>query len=241
MPSTIARRAHERIESPVLPRPVSIKQILAACQSPPQHDVTYCQTVCRKGSASENRLVPSKRLNLYPGSKFKGIQKCERSTYGVEVSIQHVDLERSFMCGYLNIEGLTDGHPLLTTFFEGEIIGSKHGFLTRKWNADEAVDRRHWEKFPAFNDIQDPFNADKFEYDVMNSDYIFMRWKEHFLVPDHRVRSIDGASFAGFYYVCYHVPTGHIKGYYYHQNSEWFQELRLDHISEKAFSSFEFR
>ena len=29
-----------------------------------------------------------------------------------------------------------------------------------------------------------------------------MRWKERFLVPDHRVRSITGASFAGFYYVC---------------------------------------
>lgn len=29
-----------------------------------------------------------------------------------------------------------------------------------------------------------------------------MRWKERFLVPDHRIRSINGASYAGFYYVC---------------------------------------
>ena len=29
-----------------------------------------------------------------------------------------------------------------------------------------------------------------------------MRWKERFLVPDHRVGNISGASFAGFYYMC---------------------------------------
>lgn len=29
-----------------------------------------------------------------------------------------------------------------------------------------------------------------------------MRWKERFLVPDHRVKSINGASYAGFYYIC---------------------------------------
>jgi hypothetical protein len=27
--------------------------------------------------------------------------------------------------------------------------------------------------------------------------YAFMRWKEQFLVPDHKVRDISGASFAG--------------------------------------------
>lgn len=29
-----------------------------------------------------------------------------------------------------------------------------------------------------------------------------MRWKERFLVPDHRVGNISGAGFAGFYYMC---------------------------------------
>lgn len=28
-----------------------------------------------------------------------------------------------------------------------------------------------------------------------------MRWKEQFLVPDHHVSHINGASFAGFYYI----------------------------------------
>lgn len=30
-----------------------------------------------------------------------------------------------------------------------------------------------------------------------NGGCVFMRWKERFLVPDHRVRDINGASFAG--------------------------------------------
>lgn len=32
----------------------------------------------------------------------------------------------------------------MTTFFDGEIISAKYPFLTRKWDADEDVDRKHW-------------------------------------------------------------------------------------------------
>jgi hypothetical protein len=49
-----------------------------------------------------------------------------------------------------------------------------------------------------------------------------MRWKERFLVPDHRVNNVDGASFAGFYYICYQRSTNEIKGFYfYFNNHEW--------------------
>jgi hypothetical protein len=61
---------------------------------------------------------------------------------------------------------------------------------------------------------------DGFVYDFHNKDFIFMRWKEHFLVPDHRVRTINGASFAGFYYICYQLSTGVITGFYFHKSSE---------------------
>ena len=57
---------------------------------------------------------------------------------------QHVDLESSYLCGYLKIKGLTEEYPTLTTFFDGEIISKKHPFLTRKWDADEDVDKKHW-------------------------------------------------------------------------------------------------
>jgi len=55
-----------------------------------------------------------------------------------------VDLAESFLCGYLRINGLTEEYPELTTYFEAEIIGPKHSFLTRKWDADELIDEEHW-------------------------------------------------------------------------------------------------
>ena len=56
--------------------------------------------------------------------------------------------------------------------------------------------------------------------DVAQQEHIFMRWKERFLVPDHRVRSIVGASFEGFYYICFDVLRGNMNGIYYHPKSE---------------------
>ena len=53
-------------------------------------------------------------------------------------------MQTSYLCGYLKIKGLTEEYPTLTTFFDGEIISEKHPFLTRKWDADEEVDRKHW-------------------------------------------------------------------------------------------------
>lgn len=49
---------------------------------------------------------------------------------------------------------------------------------------------------------------------------IFMRWKEYFLVPDHRVKTINGASFEGFYYICFNQASGTITGIYFHAKSE---------------------
>ena len=113
--------------------------------------------------------------------------------------LQHVDYENSTICGYLKIQGLTDvgyllqimkiivarvsslclqEYPTLTTFFEGEIISERYPFLTRKWDASEEVDRKHWGKFPTFEPYLKTFNADDFSYDKLKqSDEVFMRWK----------------------------------------------------------------
>ena len=167
---------------------------------------------------------------------------------------------------------LTDTHPILTTYFEGEIIGTKHTFRTRRWGADDTVDLSHWEKFNAFRyylrrarqrlglyEDYTPLydrpvamresNATRVDNpmttirrnpslkcdkgvtpgdmlaavdvgDVANQPYIFMRWKEQFLVPDHRVKNLTGASFEGFYYICFDQLKGDIKGYYFHPKSE---------------------
>ena len=171
-----------------------------------------------------------------------------------------MDEENAYLCGYLKIKNLTDEYPEMVTFFDGEIISDKHPFLTRKWDADEDVDKKHWVgryktvgkdiifenntnflqgKFLAFCQYSKNFNSDSFNYEELKkTDYVFMRWKEHFLVPDHTIKvinadtsmpifmiysnqDINGASFAGFYYICFQKSTSSIEGYYFHRNSEW--------------------
>nr|XP_057905015.1 uncharacterized protein LOC131103094 isoform X2 [Doryrhamphus excisus] len=179
---------------------------------------------------------------LYSGSQFRGYQKSKGNSYDVDVVLQHVTPEDSYLCGYLKIRGLTEEYPTLTTFFAGEIISRKRPFLTRKWDADEDVDRKHWGKFQPFYKFAKSFNSDDFDYEALeHSDYVFMRWKEQFLVPDHTIKDISGASFAGFYYICFQKSTATIEGYYYHRSSEWYQSLNLNHIQEHSMPIYEFR
>ena len=63
----------------------------------------------------------------------------EKSEHFILNFFKHVDMENSYLCGYLKIKGLTEEYPTLTTFFDGEIISAKYPFLTRKWDADEDV------------------------------------------------------------------------------------------------------
>ena len=62
----------------------------------------------------------------------------------VEVQIDYINWEQSYICGCLNIFGLTETDPSITTFFNGEIIGNSFPFLTRKWDASFEVDEKHW-------------------------------------------------------------------------------------------------
>lgn len=242
---------------------------------------------------------------LYPGATFQGTQKSGRNSYDVNVTVVDVDFTSSFLCGYLRIRGLTDDWPELTTYFDAEIIGSQHGFLTQNWGATEQEDMVHWSRFPAFRHVKNELKKPYLTMPDRDRGAVFMRWKERFLVPDHRVQDINGASFAGFYYVCVdfnpttsppsnarvtsqqvpltpesesmdspfshslkqetvrrarcdssfrqtsgrapsintrpHAPTATMSGFYYHQNSEPYQQLSLSHVRERASSSFEFR
>jgi hypothetical protein len=194
---------------------------------------------------SQVRVIPSSPSSfLRPGSRFTGTQQSERQRYDVKVEIKHVDLRESFLCGYLKIQGalekhtfleillydantgrigLTEEHPTLTTYFEGEIIGPKYGFITQhpNWGATDKIDLSHWAKFPAFRPFQKQARkGGHVPGDMAGRECIFMRWKEHFLVPDHRVRTIIGASFEGFYYICFNQMRGEISGIYFHSRSE---------------------
>ena len=119
--------------------------------------------------------------------------------------------------------GLTPDHPTLTTYFEGEIIGPKYTFQTRhtSWGATDKTDMQHWARFPAWRPLAKQAKKPDFHYkNSAQRENIFMRWKESFLVPDHRVREILGASFEGFYYICFNQVTGNVSGIYFHARSE---------------------
>ena len=129
---------------------------------------------------------------------------------------------------YANCEplclGLTDTHPELTTYFEGEIIGPQYTFLTKhpQWGANDKTDIQHWKKFDeAFKPYAKHAPKGQVQIkDVAQNDNIFMRWKEQFLVPNHRVKTINGASFEGFYYICFNQLQGKVEGIYFHSKSE---------------------
>lgn len=130
----------------------------------------------------------------------------------IPLTIQDVSFASSTLSGYLSISHLTDSHPHLTTFFTGEIIGPRYGFITGpRFSATEHDDMRHWGRFEQFRRpstrsdmvrpdllFRDP-QPDRTRGEVKGKerDFVFLRIKERFLVPDHRVRDISGASFAG--------------------------------------------
>ncbi|KAI9766079.1 MAG: hypothetical protein M1840_006786 [Geoglossum simile] len=197
---------------------------------------------------SNIRLFPNYSSSfLRAGSKFRGTQQSDRQVYDVQVELKHVDMGESFLCGYLRIQGLTEDHPTLTTYFEGEMIGTKYKFRTqnKEWGSTEKVDNQHWNRFPAYLPLAK--RAGKSDFSCKNfakREHIFMRWKEYFLVPDHRVRTISGASFEGFYYICFNQVTGDVSGIYFHSKSEnnRYQQLELKRIDDRGcFGAMEFR
>ncbi|KAI1817891.1 hypothetical protein GGS20DRAFT_460365 [Poronia punctata] len=198
---------------------------------------------------SNIRIFPTSPSSyLRPRSRFTGTQASERQVYDVQVEIKYVDLRESFLCGYLKIQGLTEDNPTLTTYFEGEIIGNQYDFVTRHkgWGATEKVDLNHWSKFAAFRKYSKAMQKGG-RVKIPNfsqCENIFMRWKEHFLVPDHRVTSLNGASFEGFYYICFNQIKGSVSGIYFHHKSEHFQQLELNYVKDNGCfrnSAIEFR
>ncbi|CAE7207872.1 unnamed protein product [Rhizoctonia solani] len=189
---------------------------LTSPHSPPPSDREPPRDTHRSRSATLSQPDPYAdvtrlRLNntrqdcLYPGAQFVGIQKSGRNSYNVSVTIVNVDFPGSTLCGYLTIENLTDDHPQLTTYFDAEIIGPKYGFLTQSYSASEMDDMTHWGRFDSFRAIKSEMRRPGLtirQKTLSERGFVFMRWKERFLVPEHQVRGIRGASYDGFYYVC---------------------------------------
>ncbi|ODV92274.1 hypothetical protein CANCADRAFT_30482 [Tortispora caseinolytica NRRL Y-17796] len=198
-----------------------------------------------------DELSPS-RLRTYSscsllraGNVFAGTQQSGNTTHEVHVVIKHVDLAQSFMCGYLTIQGLTAEFDTLTTYFEAQIISEKYSFYTNQkdWGADSSIDITHWGRFPSWRLLhKDAIQRSYVHKNFDQKKYIYMRWKECFLVPDHTLHNIPGASFAGFYYICFNQEAGTFSGLYYHKDSEKYQQLELGHRPDHGVSfAYEFR
>lgn len=183
-----------------------------------------------------SRIESSRAGALYAGSRFVGEQTNRGDAHQVSVEILDVNLSQSRLSGYLHIVGLTEECVELTTYFEAEIIGPRYHYITAKWDSDSTIDTQHWRKFPALNttDITKPQDT------MIVDDYMFMRWKEYFLVPDHKM-VVSGASFSGFYYMSYDVQEREFSGFYYSQHSAMYQRLNLSHVTDRSFASYEFR
>ncbi|ODQ81950.1 hypothetical protein BABINDRAFT_160167 [Babjeviella inositovora NRRL Y-12698] len=201
---------------------------------------------------------------LKANSTFMGSQQSRQSAYEVSVLFKQVDLSQNCLSGYLSISGLTEGYPEIITYFEAEIIGCRTNereapvsFLTNRheeWGSSDRVDIQHWLKFPSFmNLIQSHFDVDidtsgesvtpemitqlverMSAGDIFDENIIYMRWKEKFLVPDAKITDITGASFSGFYYVCFDQRNGSISGLYFHKTTDSFQQLELSHIPDRG-------
>jgi hypothetical protein len=59
----------------------------------------------------------------------------------------------------------------------------------------------HWQRFPAFRHVKHELKKPHLTMNDRDRGAVFMRWKERFLVPDHRVQDINGASFAGWFLI----------------------------------------
>ncbi|KAJ2302217.1 hypothetical protein IWW55_003521, partial [Coemansia sp. RSA 2706] len=184
---------------------------------------------------------PTPCHDLYSGSRFSGTQSNGMRSYIVTVSLKYVDMGVPELCGHFTICGLTSELPKLTTFFDAQVIGTGgHSFITNQWDASIDTDRTHWNFFAAFRPYRSRFDCRDFTYRLTPTDrYVFMRWKERFVVPNYKLSRINGASYEGFYYVCYDRDEGSITGYYFHKDSDHYQCLKLTHTRQTSFSHFE--
>lgn len=158
------------------------------------------------------------------------------------MELKYVDLDRAYLNGYLKIKGLTETNPEIITFFESDIVSEHYSFFTSDSDlgSSDEIDIQHWSKFANWKETLPTKKILSKNYIHKNFDkkkFMYMRWKEKFLVPDAKVDNIEGASFAGFYYINFNQETGDINGLYYHKSSEKFQQLELSYVPNYGVTS----
>lgn len=228
-----------------------------------------------------NRIPSFNSIYLQPNAQFIGEQQSGKSSFHIKVEFKTVDLFNSVVTGFLQISGLTDENSEITTYFKGEIINNplhsfkwrntnsntyeepsvqKYSFITenKQWGSFAKNDFEHWKKLTQsttfLSDDKLIKRLEKVQRGEEDDQYIYMRWKEEFLLPDSRIKQITGASFEGFYYIVLNIGgysnnsndlskkynglmPGGISGLYYHKSSEKFQSLSLRHVDNHVVDS----
>lgn len=238
-----------------------------------------------------NHIPQFENAYLHPNAQFIGEQQSGKSRFHIKVEFKTVDLINSAITGFLQISGLTEEHSEIITCFKGEIINNplykykwksnknsfydpqikNYSFITENkyWGSFPKNDFEHWKKLTNCSDLDDEQlkqRLNRIQQGQEDNQFIYMRWKEEFLLPDSRVKQISGASFEGFYYIVLNVggyPStdnsmsrngsleclrfsnnivpGSISGLYYHKSSEKFQSLSLRYVADHGVSNnFEF-
>ncbi|CAA92267.2 Vid24 family cytoplasmic vesicle protein [Schizosaccharomyces pombe] len=189
---------------------------------------------------------------LRNGAKFQGKQKgVSSSTLEVHVTILHVNLAKSMLCGFIHVSYTSPNNTSLTTYFEAEIIGNRFTFETKwpEWGASEEIDNRHWKRLGALksNGKDIPLRLIQ-PYDPLSRETVYMRWKELAMLDktvdyqNHNQSFPFGISYEGFYYISFSQSTGKIKGYYYHHSEpEKVLFLELNPIIDRTFPVIEFQ
>lgn len=201
-----------------------------------------------------NFLRPRMEFTGYQISGYKKYQVVV-NLKTVDLPLDGMSSLSPHITGFLTIRGLTNQHPEITTYFEAFAVTYKDlGFLSSSWSKDpvmnaykanDQTDLEHWLNFPSFKQVMlnkdvdassgsIPTLNDVIEGtcecncgDYLGERFVFMRWKEKFLVPNALIDGVEGASYDGFYYIVHDQVTGNIQGFYYHQDAEKFQQLEL--------------
>lgn len=114
----------------------------------------------------------------------------------------------------------------IKTYFESVIFD--------KYVEDKILveDFLYWEMFPEW----------RFDTGIDETDYLFIKIKELFILPDPLVKTVNGASIDGFYYCCYYKKLDCFKGHYVYENScvQVVQSFYLDSAFERTSGCLEY-
>ncbi|EGW31766.1 uncharacterized protein SPAPADRAFT_62362 [Spathaspora passalidarum NRRL Y-27907] len=254
---------------------------LAINHNPNKYNLDYFKQF--DSSNPRNKIPIFENKYLHPNALFTGVQESGKSRFHIKVELKNVDLINSIVTGFLQISGLTDDHSEIVTCFKGEIINNplhkyqwtspdkksysdlklkNYSFITenKQWGSFVKNDFEHWKKLTNSSDLTDSQLQQRLiriQQGHEDNQFIYMRWKEEFLLPDSRIKQISGASFEGFYYIVLNIGgydssdnqdvfsnsinPGSICGLYYHKSSEKFQSLLLRYVENHGVANtFEF-